>query len=628
MLDIALHHIKKKYYEEVVLEDVHFDIHTGEKIGLIGNNGAGKTTLFRIITGEEDATDGLVQVRKGVSIGYLPQIPVQFYKMCVDEVLKLPFENLYLIEKQMRTIELQMEAGIVSDRLLGEYSRLQHEFEVKGGYEIELNLAQITEAFKLHDLLVQEYESLSGGEKTRVSIAKLLLEAPDVLLLDEPTNHLDTEMLEWLEEFINRYKGAVVIISHDRYFMDQTIDKVVEINFGKADIYHGNYSLFTIEKEAKLALELKAYKEQQRKIKNIEETIKRFRAWAQKSDNEKFYAKAKQFEKRLEEMEKLDRPDANLHRFDFDIKAVKKSSKRMIIADKIGKSFGEKKLFEALEFEVFRGEKVCLIGGNGTGKSTIMRSLIGQVSMDSGLLKASDEAKVGYLEQEVSFTNESESILEYVKQAALLTQAQTRNMLAHYGFKGEEVFRSVGSLSGGEKSRLMLMLFTLESYNLMLLDEPTNHLDIQSKEKLESTLGDFGGTLFFISHDRYFINMIADRILWLKDGTVYSVEGNYDDFVNQRHKYVQQAIDKEKAPTKPVQSNSTVKTEEKPKKINEFKINALEGEIAKLEEKIEAATSDLTTYATDYVKLNEIQSEIDMLQSALHDKMELWLTYQ
>ncbi len=642
MLDLALNHINKKYYQETVLEDVHLEIYTGDKIGLIGNNGAGKTTLFRIITGEEAATTGTIQTRKGVTIGYLPQIPVQFFNHSVNQVLRKPFEHLSQIEANMGLLEEQLAAGINDNDTLTRYSDLQIRFETLGGYEAEVEISQIVEAFKLNEHLTKPYEQLSGGEKTRVAIAKLLLEKPGVLLLDEPTNHLDTQMLEWLEDFITRYEGAVIIISHDRYFLDQTVTKIAEIAFGKSHVFHGNYSLYTMEKEARLARDLKAYKNQQRKIKGLEAAIKRFQLWGQKSNNPSFFDKVRQFSKRLEEMEKLSRPDANLHDFDFKIEAQHKSSKRMITAEGIGKEFGTRTLFENLDFEVFRGEKVCLIGANGTGKSSIMKGLLGQLPMDQGLLKTAEGATIGYLEQEVSFPNEQMSILDYVIQNGHLTTGPARNMLARYGFKSEEVFRSIGSMSGGEKSRMMLMLFTLSTYQLMLLDEPTNHLDIQSKESLEQTLEDFTGTVMFISHDRYFINMVADRILWLNNGQMVSIDGNYEDFVAQREKIGQRKPLKVTgtAPSTECSTSTNVSTTTsengsnpqgktpKRQKINPLKLQIIEEKINSLENHISELTLEIDLAAADYVKLTTLQPQLESLKTQLESKIEEWLSCQ
>lgn len=626
MLDLSLYHIKMKYYDDIVLEDVHFDVHTGQTIGLVGNNGCGKTSLFRVIVGQEQPQSGAVQLRSGLTIGYLPQVPAMFNDLSVEQVLALPFAELLALEDDLRRLESAMADTPSDQSLLNRYSDIQFKYEHRGGYQIASDTERVVTGFQLQPLLKQSYQALSGGEKTRVALAKILLEKPDVLLLDEPTNHLDMDMLNWLEQMIADYRGAVIVISHDRYFLDQVADKIVEIASGVSTVYHGNYSLYQIEKQRAFERQLKAYHEQQRLIKNIQRAISRFRLWGAKGDNEKFFDKARQFQKRLDDMPKIDKPSDDVQHFDIALQTQAKSSKRMIMAEDIAKYYGAKVLFKALNFEVLRGERICLIGQNGTGKSTILKAILGEDKLDYGVIKVAPSVAIGYLAQEIQFADEQQSIVDYVCQQAVLVQGEARNLLAQYGFKGQEVFRRINTLSGGEKSRIILMLFTRRQYNLMLLDEPTNHLDIQSKEKLEAQLEDFMATLFFISHDRYFINRIATSILHLENGQITRYTGNYDDYVAQRHRAEQSAHGRQVRQSVNEKSDSNKKKNTgNQHKIREKNLAVLETTIDQLESKIDDIAMQMKQCGSDYQQLQQLQAQLDNAIQLRDQQLADWL---
>lgn len=627
MLDIALHHIGKRYYTDTILSDIHFEIHTGDRIGLIGANGSGKTTLLKIISGLEAPTFGKVYQRSGVRIGYLEQIPEGPSDQKVEEVLRASFSELEAMKRELRSLEQKMMCPDVAQRVLERYSTVQMHYEVMGGYTMDTRLNQVGEGLGLKGFMKRRFLELSGGEQTRVAIAVLLLQAPDVLLLDEPTNHLDVEMLNWLEKFITQYPGAVLMISHDRYFLDSVAETIVEIEQGCSQMYHGAYSFYAVEKAARRERLINAYKAQQREMKRIHAAIARFRLWGEISDDPRFFTKAKQFEKRLEAMEPIILPRPSPSEQRFEVNASKKSSKRMITVTHMTKRYGGDPLFEAIDFEILRGERVCIVGANGSGKTTLLRAILGEIPLDEGSahIAQSAEDAVGYLRQIQVFDTPGECIVDYVKRVGSLSEGEARTLLGRYGIRGEEVFRSLESLSGGEKSRISLMLFTLESYTLMLLDEPTNHLDIDSREALEEMLTAFEGTLLCVSHDRYFIESVATRILWLYNGKLYDIIGGYEAYERRRAHVLKAQIHLCPASGSEMQSKIEVKT---PKRLNHYRITKCEQEIQRLEAAIKEKQGEMAQACDDYEALLLLEDACKALEREHAIQIENWVQMQ
>jgi len=512
MIELAVNGVYKTFGFNPVLKDAGFEVYTGEHVGLVGKNGAGKTTLFNLILGKESPDKGTISTRKNASLGYLEQIHKSTTSSLTAEgVLKEAFAEVFEIEKRLRELEIAM-AAVDSDidKLLREYSRLQDRFIAMDGYSTHEEFNRIVNGFKLHSILETPFNNLSGGEKTIIKLAALLLNKPDILLLDEPTNHLDMNMLEWLEIFLAKYQGTVLMISHDRYFLDKTTTKTILVERGICDVYNGNYSYHVEEKERRLIQEFNEYKTQQRKIEAMEAAIKRYRQWGTEGDNEKFFIKAKELEKRLKKMEVLDNPKPKNIKLPINFNAERGSKDVLVIKD-MHFSYGENSIFDNFVMNLYYGEKVCLYGPNGAGKSTLLKLILDDLQPASGSIKLGPSVNIGFIPQEITFQNDKASILDTFRQDVVCLEGQARHILAKYYFMGDSVFKRAGSLSGGEKVLLKLAILMQKNVNFLILDEPTNHIDITSREILEEALLDFTGTLLFISHDRYFIEKLAGR---------------------------------------------------------------------------------------------------------------------
>ncbi len=530
MIELSIDNLMKFYGANKIFEGISFDIKTGEHIGLIGRNGCGKTSILRILMGEEEHQAGNISVRKDCKLGYLNQIPEYKEETCVMDVIQMAFELLHEIRSQMDELELQMmeQKDQELEKAILKYSRLQEQYELGGGYELETKINKITEGLKItEELKIMRFNSLSGGEKTRVILAKLLLEEPDILLLDEPTNHLDLNTITWLEGFLKEYKGAALIISHDRFFLDNVINRIIELNHDRAEEYLGNYSYYVTEKERRFLIAQKDYQNQQKKIDRMEQQIERFRIWGAMRDSETMYKRAKEIEKRLEKVDVLDRPILNKRKIRLNQTEIGRSGKIVVEALDLKKSFGERLLLQDSKINVFYQDRVCIIGENGCGKTTLLRLLLGELEPDGGTVKLGSQVVIGYLPQQVDFYDENQTVLEYFSRVHNLTYGDARAQLAKVLFFNDDVNKSIKFLSGGEKSRLKLCSLTYEGVNLLVLDEPTNHLDIDSREVLEETLLGFSGTLLFVSHDRYFIDKIADKIIGIENFTTQEYDGDY-----------------------------------------------------------------------------------------------------
>lgn len=541
MIEIAMNNAKRNFGFKNVLDGFDLEATTGERIALIGPNGCGKTTIFKIIAGEEKLDSGMVTTRKGASIGLLSQIPPKVSDdYTVRDLLLKDFQKLFEVERKMRECEQKLATASPKDMdyLLSAYGKLQDYFQNMGGYKIDEKVSKICNGFKISDdMLDRAFNTLSGGEKTIVNLASLIISNPDILLLDEPTNHLDIDTLEWFEQFLANYKGTVIISSHDRYFLDKVATKTIFIDKGKDDVYHGNYTYYLQESERRALAEFEEYKNQQKQIEAMKNTVKKLREWGTQGDNPRFFRRAACIEKRLEKMEMLDRPDTKKTLpLDFEVKG--RSGKDVLVVDDLGLMAGDKVLLDGAEMSVRYGEKVCLMGKNGTGKSTFIKALLDPTSdyVCQGEIKLGSQVSIGYIPQEIHFEDDNATILEVSRKSFTGSETQLRASLAKFLFYGENVFKRVGTLSGGEKVRLKLFELIQKKANLLILDEPTNHIDIDTKEMLEEALSEYAGTLLFISHDRYFINQLAERIENIEDCQFVNYLGNYDYYKEQKVK--------------------------------------------------------------------------------------------
>jgi len=623
MIEIGLKNLEKYYGANHVLKGVTFEIMQGERIGLLGKNGAGKTTLFKILAGVEGIDGGSKMVRKGATVGLLDQIPDFPESYTVYDVLYSAFDDLMKIHNQMKELEKIMEKA-VTDAVLRRYGNLQQLFEAKDGYSIEGNINRICIGLKIdNDMASREFNKLSGGEKTRIMLGRLMLEKPDILLLDEPTNHLDLSSIEWLENFFSEYKGTAIIISHDRYFLDKVVNRIVEIVDGKAELYEGNYSYYVKEKQQRYEIQLAKYNEEQKKIKQLEEAAKRMHEWAKIADNGAMHKRAFSIEKRIERMEKTDKPvsersiNGGFSQCDF-------SSKDVVLAKGLKKYYGDKKVIENLDLLIRKNENVAILGDNGSGKSTLIKIITGEVKPDGGTIKLGDSMRFAYLPQIVTFDNPKLSILETVIQELNMQEGPARSLMAKYKFKQEDVHKTVENLSGGEKSRLRLCIMMQKDVNLLILDEPTNHLDIVSREWLESALEDFSGTLVFVSHDRYFINKFASRICEMVDGNIEDYYGDYEYYKERK------AIKQEQKESLPVKKEKVKREKgEKPNKKEDDsykKLEELENLINSLEEKLKDINISMENSGDDYEALSSLYDEKTTIEEELDTLYEQWVS--
>ena len=521
MIEIELNNLKKSYGLKNVLDGVSFEVKTGERVALIGNNGSGKSTILKLISGEEILDSGKINIRKESKMGFLKQIyEDENDNLLVKEFLYQSFESLINIENKLKELEKEMciETNLdLLDKLVRKYSNLQEEYSQKGGYEVKEKFSRICSGFKFkEEFLCQEYNKLSGGEKTIVNLAKLLLKNPSILLLDEPTNHLDEERLEWLENYLKSYNGTILVVSHDRWFLDKITTKTILIERGKEKIYFGNYSYFLEEDERRTLAEFEIYKNQQKQIEKMKEAIKKLRKFGEKEENESFYKRAKCIERRLEKMEIVEKVSLEKKCINIKFDVTERSGKDVLRIENLCKSFGEKIIFDDLNMNVFYGEKIVLKGKNGCGKTTLLKMILGEDKNYLGKIKLGSNVKIGFIPQIIQF-DEDDNIYEYFYKFHKGSETDIRTYLAKFMFYGENVFKKLNSLSGGEKVRIKLAELMVKNINFLILDEPTNHLDINTRETLEETLKEFKGTILFVSHDRYFTKKIAEKICLIED---------------------------------------------------------------------------------------------------------------
>lgn len=516
MIELDIKDLVKNYGFKNVLDGLSFEVKTGERVALIGQNGSGKSTVLNMINGDEKIDSGRINVRNGTSIKMLKQIyENRVFDCTVHEFLMESFSNCFELEMKMKDIEYKMTIEHDDDKLqklIKKYGNIQEEYVCVGGYDIQEKYKKMCSGFKFSDeFLNLKYNTLSGGERAKLNLAKILMDNPDILLLDEPTNHLDIETMEWLEDLLCSYNGTILVVSHDRYFLDKVATKTVLIENGKAKIYNGNYSYFLEEDERRTLAEFENYKNQQKQIEKMKESIKTLRKFGDIAKNEMFYKRAKSIEKRLEKMDVIEKVTLNKKTSIINLVAGERSANDVIKVEHLCKSFGDKEIFNDFNMNVYRKERVCIVGENGCGKSTLIKIIVGQISDYDGNVVLGSNTKIGYISQELQFDDENESILEYMLRNTNKGETDTRTYLAKFLFYGENVFKKIRELSGGEKVRLLLAKLMQRNINLLILDEPTNHLDIASREALEENLKNYDGTILFVSHDRYFIKNIASR---------------------------------------------------------------------------------------------------------------------
>lgn len=637
MFELLITGLKKYMESTLVLKDVTFQAYAGEKVGIVGANGSGKSTLLKLIAGIEPMNywpgypqtssygydEGFISLPEKATVAYLEQIPSYGDHMRVIDVLNLAFEEVHRIERQMRELEDDMKilSGEELEKTLKRYSSLAMQYEVKGGYGTEEKLSRICTGLKFDEAFLNKpFTLLSGGEKTTVILGKLLMDNPDILLLDEPTNHLDMAAIEWLESYINSYSGIVIIVSHDRYFLDNTVKKIVEIEDMAAKTYRGNYSEYARQKEENLRIQYEHYLEQQKKIQAMEKTIRDLRDWANRADNNKFFRRAASMQIKLDKMERVEKPVFEKQNMKLDLKAGQRSGNETIRVSALSKSFGDKVLFRDAEMLVRYGERVAAIGPNGSGKTTLIRMLLGDDKPDAGSIMLGANTMTAYLPQRITFENEELTVLECFREGIAILEGKAREYLSKYMFFGSTVFKKVKHLSGGEKIRLKLARLLYDDVNLLILDEPTNHLDIDSIETFEEALDQFNGTVFFISHDRYFINKIGQRVIAIEDLGLRSYPGNYDDYRKTKEKsspvpVVKQPVAKKRA-EKPVEED----------KQRELELQKLERRIKELENEIICVEVAMAANPSDYEELDRLYSKKENLNRELEEMMELWVS--
>ena len=633
MIELSVHNITKFYGANKIFENISLEVKTGERIGFIGQNGCGKTTMMKIIMGMEDYQAGEIGIRKEARVGYLNQIPDFREDTTANDVIHMAFGEVYHTKKQMKRLEEQLNQleGSVLEKTLNNYGRLMEQFEIMGGYEVETRISKVTNGLKISDAVQSMlFSALSGGEKTRVILAKILLEEPDILLLDEPTNHLDLDSIEWLEGFLKDYQGSVLIISHDRYFLDSVVGKIIELEFDKAEVYLGNYSFYVVEKERRFLIAYKAYQNQQKKIEQMERQIERYRIWGEMRDSEKMFKKAKELEKRLDKIDALDRPVLQNRKIRLNQNQITRSGNIVLEVQGLCKSFGNKKLLEDVNVTVNYQDSACIIGKNGCGKTTLLKMILGELQADRGSVRSGSQVKIGYLPQNVVYEDEEQTVLEYFTARHNLTTGEARSQLAKVLFLKEDVNKKIRFLSGGEKSRLRLCSLTFDHVNFMILDEPTNHLDIESREVLEETLRTFEGTLLFVSHDRYFINKVADRIISLDNYSARVYNGDYtyylEEYRKEQARLAELSAKEEKSQVKKQEKKSAVQRASGPvhQAGRQRKIEQAEKEIEEIETKIKEMEQIMNLHSTDADKLQEIFEEKERLDKELERAYSSW----
>ncbi|WP_433748610.1 ribosomal protection-like ABC-F family protein [Paenibacillus amylolyticus] len=646
MMMISAQQLTQYHGAHLVLDGITFEIMEGDKVALIGRNGSGKTTLMRLMARLNKPDEGQLMIKKDTRLGYVAQVPEGLDDHTVLDVLSLGFKELMICRTQMKEMEQQMSDPACAadpnqlERLLKRYAVLQDQFEREGGYEMDARIDQVADGL---DIAKAHYGwrfgSLSGGEQTRVVLASQLIVRPDLLLLDEPTNHLDLERVEWLEGFLREYPGTIVLISHDRYFLDRVVNRTLELEDGEAETSAGGYTEYMKVKEQRLLQQFEEFKEQQKVIKKMKETIRQLEEWGRVGGNEKFFRRAASMRKALERMEQVKRPVLERRNAEFDVRPTDRTGKRVAVLEQVEKSYGEREILRGISGLLEYGDKIALIGRNGSGKTTLFKLLLGDEQPNTGKLEWGARVEVGYLAQQEEPTNPKLNVLEYFRLEAGVEEGEARGILARYLFYGADVFRSVGQLSGGEWTRLRLALLVQRKPNVLLLDEPTNHLDVASREALEESLVDFEGTVLAISHDRYFVNRLASRVWELEEGQLTAYLGDYEAYREKKLELQARAAAKGQATAgvgvsrdyeastesgKALTPSAAAASNHRSGNGNKQSAEKLEQTLARLEVQIQALDQQLETVQNNPLELEQVWNDREQLSAKYNDVLAQW----
>ncbi|MDA1763423.1 ribosomal protection-like ABC-F family protein [Bacillus cereus] len=618
----SVNNVTKSFGGNIIFENISLEIKNGERVGLVGRNGSGKTTIFGLLTGMESLDAGAIHMKKGTRIGHVAQIPKFDEAMTVYDVLSSAFKVEKELEKEMHDLEKNMAVEQEQsdlEKLMERYGVIQEKFAFLGGYEIEANIMKVANGLQVTDLFSRVFTELSGGEQTKVSLAYMLLQKPDLLLLDEPTNHLDLFAVEWLEQFLKEYTGTVMVISHDRYFLDEVVTKIFDLEDGEIHVYHTNYSQFVEEKEERLLQEFQAYQEQQKKIKKMKEAIKRLREWANQANppNEGLHKRARNMERALERIEKLKRPILERKQMGLQFEGKERSGKDVVVMKEVSKGFADRPLFEQANLHVRFQERAAIVGRNGTGKTTLLKLLLKEMEPEAGTIRIGSSVKIGYLSQH-TYGNVKSNVLEAFREYVAVTEGEARHILAKFLFYGPAVFKKVTQLSGGEKMRLRLAQLMYQDINFLILDEPTNHLDIESREVLEEALEQYNGTILAVSHDRYFLNKLFEKTYWIDECKLFEFAGNYAWARQKWEEKLEEQVIKQKRQER--KSVETVPVKEKEAR----NLEEIENELMHVEEDIYAIECEMEHVADveRLEKLYEEKTKKELLRADLYNELE------
>ena len=614
---LACNNISKSFGMDEIIKNASFHIEEREKAAIVGINGAGKTTLLRIIMGEYQADSGEVIIAKDRTIGYLAQHQkLSGDNTIYDELLSVK-KDIIELEQKIRRLELEMHSkeGVELETVMEAYSKSTHQFELQNGYAYKSEVVGVLKGLGFDESdFEKKMNTLSGGPKTRVALGRLLLSKPDIIMLDEPTNHLDMNSIAWLENYLVNYDGSVIIVAHDRYFLDKVVTKVIEVERGIVSVFSGNYSDYAAKKKQLMDAKLKEYYNQQRDIKHQEEVIAKLKSF----NREKSIKRAESREKLLDKIEVIDKPITEQETMHFKLEPAKESGNDVLSVEGLSKAFGGNRLFDNVSFEIKKGEKVALIGNNGTGKTTILKIINHIIDADAGKVKLGANVEIGYYDQEHNVLHMDKTAFDEIGDAYPdMTNTQIRNMLACFLFTGDDVFKKISDLSGGERGRVSLAKLMLSNANFLILDEPTNHLDIMSKEILESALNRYTGTVLYVSHDRYFINKTASRIMELSANTVTNYIGNYDYYLEKRDILAPKEVKQVSS-----EKNTAVKDDWKAQKEEQAKLRKRQNDIAKIEKSIEQLEKD-NSELDEQLALPEVYSDVKQLMKLNEKKQEI-----